>query len=353
MTSSSEVTRTGSLEPDTTYDSMVEGSLGWAALAEADLVELAELKRVIDYFDQPFETVDIDEIEQRWLDPVQAASRNAVVGRDRAHTMVAFAWNRIERSEPVSKIWLDGGVHPALRHQEMERRRLAWQLERAAAWLHESEQDGIDEVICCRHIKASNDRFRATAESVGLRPFRWYVDLLLDFRKDKSDWVSDIGSILVAPLAPDHVEAARIAHNTAFETRPGTKPLSQNDWAEVLNSPECRPDWSWVALDRGEVVGYAVNAVTVNDEDERGGWTTMLGVLPQYRGRGIALSLLQASISSFKEADCLWAGIGVDTENPSSAVDGYGRLGYRPEVEIVLYTRHIKRSTPFPLGLFE
>ena len=75
------------------------------------------------------------------------------------------------------------------------------------------------------------------------------------------------------------------------------------------------------------VVAYALNGV-VDDGDVAVGCPAGLGVLPGWRGRGLARSVLQASIWSFHERGLAGAGIGFDTDDPETVQRLTRAVGY-------------------------
>lgn len=334
-------------------DVMIDGSLSWATLNINDLPELVELKLAIDYFERPFEAWGFEEFMALWVDPLQEADRNAVIGRDSAGTAVAYAWNRVDVDDPNQlKVWLDGGIHPTIRHLDLSRRRLAWQVERVGQWMNEPEHEWAEEITCCKHINANNEMGQAVATQVGLEPFRWFMDMSLDLSHRRRHNIPDLGSVQIIPWDENLSDKTRQCHNLAFSTRVGSHFVDEENWYASYNRPDSRTDLSWLAIDQSEVVGYAISSIVETDDgDPLGGWTDRLGVRPDYRGRGIASALLQQSLKSFAEAKCSWAGIGVDTETPESSKRIYSRLGYQLDDAVILYQRVLTQDMDFPLGL--
>jgi len=148
----------------------------------------------------------------------------------------------------------------------------------------------------------------------------------------------------VATLTPDLHEGARLAHNAAFADHWGGQPLGRDQWQEELASVCCRPSWCQVAVDRasGTVVGYAINAAYEDEWPVQGyseGHTDRLGVLREWRGRGVASALLRRSMQVFHEAGLGGAGLGVDSDNPTGAYPLYQHLGYLVVGGFVVHTR--------------
>jgi ribosomal protein S18 acetylase RimI-like enzyme len=57
----------------------------------------------------------------------------------------------------------------------------------------------------------------------------------------------------------------------------------------------------------------------------------ILGVLPEYRQRGLGQALLQHTFAEFARRGFTAVGLGVDAENPTGAVRVYERAGMRVE----------------------
>lgn len=352
MSESVSSTENTSLKP---VDPTVEGSLEWSLLTVADLPELAELRLAIDYFDRPVESVDFESMMALWIDPLQEAERNAIVGRNTSGSIMSYAWNRVDVDDPNNlKVWLDGGSHPAVRRQSLDRKLLAWQIERVLDWMHEPGHEWAENISCCRHVNASNEIYQKTAERVGMKPYRWYLDMAIELA-DKNFTIADTENIAIVPWDDSYCDSALACHNRAFSTRPGSHPVLLDDWLASYNRLDSKPEWSWLALSGEQVVGYAISSVAEprSADDTMGGWTDRLGVLPEYRGRKIASNLLLASLGSFKQAGCSWAGIGVDTEKPKAACDAFTRLGYEVEDAVILYATQLSKDMRSPLGLLE
>jgi mycothiol synthase len=146
--------------------------------------------------------------------------------------------------------------------------------------------------------------------------------------------------INVAPFSSDRAEEVRDVLNASFADHWGARTLQPEPWQAVLAAATFRPDWSWLALDKGGVVGFVLNSAAPHPELGSVGWTDQLGVLPAVRGHGVGGALMKASLASFERAGLRLAGLGVDTENPFGATALYRCLGYRPGFEVHLFSRN-------------
>ena len=98
-------------------------------------------------------------------------------------------------------------------------------------------------------------------------------------------------------------------------------------WRAHELSPQLLRDCSFVALSRGEVVGYATLHAGDNDE----GLHAMTGVVREWRRRGVALALKRAQIDAATRRGLRRLRTGNAIENPMLKVNE--RLGYRRDVD--------------------
>lgn len=70
------------------------------------------------------------------------------------------------------------------------------------------------------------------------------------------------------------------------------------------------------------------------------GWIRILGVLPEYRQRGLGQALLRHTFGEFAGRGLEAVGLGVDAENPTGAVRVYERAGMHVERTNLLFEKH-------------
>ena len=86
------------------------------------------------------------------------------------------------------------------------------------------------------------------------------------------------------------------------------------------------------------MVGYAINSAAPIADGQTAGWTERLGVIPAWRGQGVATALLQRSARTFLEAGYVGAGVGFDTADPDLGESLYSALGYDLVDAVVAHT---------------
>ncbi|MCB5275194.1 Mycothiol acetyltransferase [Arthrobacter sp. SO5] len=135
-------------------------------------------------------------------------------------------------------------------------------------------------------------------------------------------------------FGPELHEPVRLAHNEAFRDHWGSEPRDEEGWGFVVNDPLARPDLSAVAVEKasGRVAGYQIASHDAGSAASRGfseGYTDLLGVRREFRGRGIAQALLADAMQRFAAAGLDTASLDVDSENPTGALALYTKMGYR------------------------
>lgn len=330
----------------------------WTPLREDDLPALNGLLTAIEHLDEPADRYSLDKLELEFGDADAHPEENAVLGRDSGGTLVAYAWNWPSRSDvSPRRVFLRGGVHPGWRDRGIGRAVLAWQLDLARDWYRRSRQPEHGPLRLIGYAEERSVRKRHLFQRAGLQPVRWYADM--SRRLDGELPLSPPPpAVAVVPFTEALLEAVRAAHNEAFADLWGSKPLTREDWQAYLGRPATRPAWSQVAITveadagggvAGElatenvgVVGYAMNSAYTEDWVEAGfteGWTDMLGVRREWRGRGVARALLSRSMQVFAEAGLDAAGIGVDADTPDAGRRLYRGLGYVAAETVVMHAR--------------
>lgn len=335
-------------------DCLVEGVLNWSHLARTDLAGVLELREAIDYLDDVPQEIDLEHLVHRYDHALADPSADAVVGRDLAGTIVAYGWNVLQRpASGVPQVWLDGGVHPGWRHQGIGSHLVAWQLARAEEWLRETlaGEAGVDTLWVGASV---DERVRARGQvlaEAGFAPEHWYHDLRAPLGAVEAHAVpvaveTPLGRVGIEPFGAHVAEEARLLHNEVL-TGPRARsdghsdtPATSEEWQQFLRRPVARPQWSWVAVADGHVVGYVLNSLYVADaHSPREGWTDRLGVAYSWRGQGVGAALLRASQHSFAAAGLDDAGVAVDTDDPERDLGAFHASGYVSVETVALYSR--------------
>lgn len=138
---------------------------------------------------------------------------------------------------------------------------------------------------------------------------------------------------------PDLADQFYQAYHAAFRDRPGFPGYSAEEWiADRIDDENAIFDWSLLALSGKSPVGF-VNAGT----EHPGGYIVQIGVVPEYRRRGLASALMVESMRRMKAAGESSVQLCVNLNNPG-AERAYVQLGFETVGRRARYERVAERS---------
>ncbi|MDD9208154.1 GNAT family N-acetyltransferase [Georgenia sp. 10Sc9-8] len=318
-----------------------EAGLRWAELRPADAPELARLVTRMELVDQPpYRTTEAEMAE--YFEDSHVVS--ALGGRDEVGTLRAFGFVRLRRGEvSLLRAVCSGGVDPVWRRRGVGSALLDWQVDRARQLLVETGLDVPARIVV--HVDENMPDLAGLLERAGFTPRRWYTQM----RRDLSLAIPEVvlgPALRLEPWSPALDDAARRAHNTAFSDHWGSQPQTAEAWTQ--GRTYFAPEWSFVVLDRttdrSPVAGYLISARYEQDWPALGwteGYTEVMGVLREWRGRHVGSALLAAAMRAYAADGMQYAGLDVDADNPTGARTLYERLGYEPTHGSTMYSIEI------------
>lgn len=227
---------------------------------------------------------------------------------------------------------------------------LRWEIAHGLEWDRTTRQDGFGPLVMRLHAPTDQSDVRDLAERHGLTLERYFFEM---------------SRRLNTPVAPSPVQGIRIVDwdndrsseihevvDTAFRDHWGHADRNDQMWEEVIKGHAFRPDWSVLAIDDSTdaIVGAALNCAYEQDWQANGfteGYTDELAVAATHRGRGIATALLAESMRRFAASGMDAAALGVDTANPSGALQLYQALGYEETASTCVH-QFTQYATPNP-----
>jgi mycothiol synthase len=252
-------------------------------------------------------------------------------------------WGRIWHApsgEREERAYLSGTVDPRHRGKGVGTAVLEWQIERGTERLRAHPGD------LPRHLRTIEYDWVSDALDLyrrhGFQEVRWMEELLRGL--DAIPEVDSPDGVAIVAWNRAHDEAARVVKNTAFADHWGSTPTDAATWATWLEGHGTRLDLSFLALAGEEVVGYCLNEHYPDDEEllgRRDGWIGSLGVLREWRKRGVASALVVRSLRAFAGEGFTHASIGVDSDNPTGAAGLYRALGFEPQTRSITFQRTV------------
>jgi mycothiol synthase len=309
------------------------------SLQAGDAERWAALLQAVEEVDRRGEHVDADDCAEELAHPELDLERESLVVLDADGSAVAYQLMHLRSDPPLGlRVGCAAAVHPAHR-----RRGIGTTLIEAAC----RRADELGAAVVTRLAETGADAV-ALAERAGLRPVRWWSELVRDLGAPVRP-VPPPPGITVAPLGPPYDaerwdEALRLAHNSAFADHWGSAPVSPAAWAhQRTGSRAFRSGCSAVALTGdGFVAGYLMSYEYPADTARTGVrdlYVGTVGTLAAYRGRGIAGALLAHVLQAAVDEGYATSSLTVDAANPTGALGVYDRAGFRLHRREVTYFR--------------
>lgn len=129
------------------------------------------------------------------------------------------------------------------------------------------------------------------------------------------------------------------AFNEAFRGNWGVPTMNEEGWKEFFTGvPQFRGDLTYLAMQGDRIIGFCVNWVEIA-ENTGEGWIEAIGVIPDWRGRGVASALLVKSLQLFQNEGLPLAALDVDAENPTGALRLYEKHGFAIARETIHFVK--------------
>jgi mycothiol synthase len=258
-------------------------------------------------------------------------SEEAVVVVDRDGHIVGSA-DILNRS--YVSVLVYGYVHPEHRGWGVGRFLVEWGEQWARDRMHLAPPDAR---VSVRHyVLVSHASARALIESAGYTPIRGVYVMEIDLEESPvSHWPT---GIMVRTFVPGQDErAAYEAHEDAFRDHWGRPRGTFEHFLSMTQQPDFDPALWFIAQNRDEIVGVTL-AKTVAGR----GWIDVVGVRRPWRGRGLALAMLQHTFAAFYERGVQNVGLSVDAESLTGAPRVYYRAGMRVTQGYVIHEKELR-----------
>jgi ribosomal protein S18 acetylase RimI-like enzyme len=168
----------------------------------------------------------------------------------------------------------------------------------------------------------------------GYEPVRHWFDMVRPDLENLPDIPMPEG-LETRPVTPDQYRAVWEAEVEAFQDHWGMDQTEEGDFERWMHAwPITFQPHLWQVawdIETNQVAGMVRNFI-INEENERygrkRGYTENISVRRPWRRRGLARALIASSFRLLKEKGMEQAALGVDTENPSGALQLYQSMGF-------------------------
>ncbi|RNL51616.1 GNAT family N-acetyltransferase [Arthrobacter oryzae] len=313
--------------------------LAWRPAGSRDLDAWADLIARTAAVERPVWFERRAELEQILGSKNNPAAENTVLGFDPQGFARAYA--RIMKNRDGAKAIGLGCVDPEWQESGIGTGLLAWAEQRTRERFAEDTASSADsggpgtpaQVPKLRlYMEHQHQHQAALFDRAGFTVVRYFNEMHRPLGGTLPQTVLDPRFSLVT-FGPELRESVRLAHNDVFRDHWGSEPRDDEAWGLVVDDPLARPDLSGVVLDQptGTVAGYQLATHDADGAVVRGfreGYTELLGVRREFRGRGIAQALLADAMHRFAASGMDTASLDVDSENPTGALGLYLKMGY-------------------------
>jgi len=302
--------------------------LVWRPMRETDVAAWHALLVAVESADETGEHFDIDDLVEELANPTLDLARHTIAafaGPD----MVAYAAILLRPAADFDRINPDGAVHPRLRGRGLGARLLDWQVRRATE-AHAERQPELPGELHIQ-IHEPNQAKRDLYAAHGFTVARWFFEMTCDLGSG-----TDAGSVpdglTLVPFAPEYDGRVLDAHREAFRDHWAATLPDEEMWRQwYTGSRAFRPALSFLVLDGAEVAGYALAYESDADTAVKGfraAWAGQIGTRRQWRGRGVASTLLRQFLATARDDGYRQAVLTVDSASPTGAVGLYQRHGF-------------------------
>ncbi|HET9495546.1 MAG TPA: GNAT family N-acetyltransferase [Chloroflexia bacterium] len=148
----------------------------------------------------------------------------------------------------------------------------------------------------------------------------------------------------IRPVKPEDYRKVWEASQEAFQDHWGAVEVEDGDFERTMSDPMNDPNLWVVAWDGDKVAGSILNFINPAYNERTGrklGYTESISVRRPWRRRGLARAMLAHSMRLHKNLGMTQTGLGVDTQNPSGALDLYLSMGYREVMKSTTYKKKL------------
>lgn len=233
----------------------------------------------------------------------------------------------------------DGYVHPELRGRGVGSEIIRLVEERAR---QEEPSVAAGERVYVQNATLDDDECtRRFYRDRGYEPVRGFRGMVIDLEEEPE--VKPVAGIEIRPYRHEQeARAAHAAHQAAFASHWEFRPWPWDEWeTRRLGKETFDPTLWWVAVDGETIAGILVGE---HKREPDQSWVDALGVLPDYRRRGIAEALLKTSFLEFWRRGERRVGLGVDAESPTGATRVYERAGMRTLWHAIVYEKELRAA---------
>lgn len=283
----------------------------------------------------------VEQVRSDWQRPDfdQASYQRVVL--DAAGKIVA--WAEVDDADVVV-VSLDVYVHPDYEVEGIGEHLIAWVETRAREVIDKAPAEARVVMRGYSFPPEVDAWYSALLRGAGMQLIRhsWHMDMRLDAAPQIPEWPARITlKVVDANMDKRPIFAVR---RTAFQDQFGhvDRPFEE-EYAEWLHrwSDIFVPELWLLAMDGDTIAAVCLCKASHNGEEDRG-WVSSLGVLREYRRKGIGEALLLTAFETFHKMGKKRVGLGVDASSLTGAATLYKRVGMQIDKQFDLYEKELR-----------
>ncbi len=234
--------------------------------------------------------------------------------------------------------WRRKGIGSTLlRFNEERLRQIAQQLKEAGS-LPGDTPCIMDNFVSCTEADRIN-----LLERRGYQPARFTYTMVRPDLENIPDLPLPPG-VEIRPVTSDHMRLIWEASNEAFRDHWGYIPDPWEAYEQMMSDPDFDPSLWRVAWQGDQIAGMVLSFINKDENELCGrlrGYTENICVRRPWRRQGLAKALIALSLKALKERSMREAGLGVDTQNTSGALNLYKFMGYQVVKNGTIYRKSL------------
>ncbi|MFC2067095.1 GNAT family N-acetyltransferase [Chloroflexota bacterium] len=231
------------------------------------------------------------------------------------------------------RVILDCLLHPKHRRKQLTRKLLDYAIRRARE---------LNAEVVRVNISHDNTIAREALSKLGFKAARRFLELRLQLT-EVSFTDANLNAHLLRRLQCDEEDKLAQIQNRCFAGSWEYNPNTTEEIAYCLNMRRCMPEDVVLIYDGDKPIGYCwtmIDSETDSADSEKKGRIYMLGVDPDYRGRGMGRVALIGGLSHLKTRGARVVDLTVNSEN-TAACTLYHSIGFRIRTSRLWYEKTI------------
>lgn len=254
-----------------------------------------------------------EEVRRFWRSPRLSLEHDVVVAAAEGGALVGYGDIFLE-GERNEKVWMDVRGEPALPLlRDLERRAL--------------DRAGSGPVLRL-HVPDAAAALRAVASDAGYRSVRRSFRMVVDLEHELSRPEWPAGVTVRAYGGEDDERRVFEVQQETFADMWEFEPQPLDEWREWMLGERHDPELWFLAEKGGELAGVCLCRTHESGQPHMG-WVSVLGVRREWRRRGVGVALLLHAFRELQSRGRTQAGLGVDGESETGALELYRRAGMR------------------------